>query len=270
MFTRIKKKIVSVYTKEPYYDKFIVFNKSKFRFKTFKDYIEYYKIPHSIFKNVKLPENIWHYILKLLSFISSCESLYIKEYDNNTKSVDMNNYSEKIQKVLDNFRNTYYLEEEYITIFEMEPSDINQYMGKYYYEKYPAKIIFEKIKKGDFVLLEMIMPKDIYDNYENYIVGVLENKTGDFYTDLFFCLIDQMAQLKLSRTCNNYNCPLITKQSVYEAIAVAVNYAIQALNYIKNCTSFRTDSLEMFDEIEIESRLSAISAYLKMIENLHT
>lgn len=264
MLARIKEKTVGFFTEKECHDKFFILSSDIYYFRTFTDYIKFYEVAHSILGKVNLPDGMRVYFANILSMLSSCKDLYVENFGEDTKSFDAAGYSDKVMQVVNNFGNSYLLDEEHVTVLDMKDvsaEEFDQYNDKNSKE-YPSEVlIFSKEREGMTTYYNVVLTNELHNNYSRHIVGIQEKITGDFYTDLFLTLIDEMAKTKLSRSCMNFNIPLITEQGIHESVAVGIGFAVQALAYFKNCSSFKRGILEPFDEIEIEKRIEAVLAF---------
>ncbi len=265
MFRRMKETI-SICLDSKHYNNFVLINRDNFYFNHFGDYIKFYEVALSIVDKTNITHELKEYFVRMLSGISSLKPLHLKGFDKNTPEYNKEEYVQKIEKILDKFYGSVKIKNEFINIFDLREVSEKEFKGYTKEENF-------KLEPNDFICVsgeldgviskEIAYPNSIRKKYSNYICGMVKIHIGDFYTDLFLELIDLYSTTLLSKNCMVYKAPGITEDQVHVEVALAVNNLIQALVYLKNSSSLRSNEFFCFDKWEVDRRMDISKSYLE-------
>ncbi len=252
--------------KKHYIDKLVLFNANKYFFRTFNDQVIFTEIALSIINKTNIVGEIKDYMVNILSAISSLKTLYLHDFPDYATHYDREAYIEQIKRVRTSLYNEVVLDNPLVEIYDMAEITMEQFNLFTKDESFKEKM--ERTQRGeakpepdtvsyaiDGESIAITFPEAMGTKYYNHLCGIIENKTGDFYTDLFSELVTQFASLKTSLNCTNYEAQSITEEYVNVEVANAFNYLVQAIVYLRNSSSFRSNELFGFDLIEVDMKM---------------
>lgn len=238
-------------------DKIAIINKM-YSFRNTAETIDFVGIGMYLINRVStVDEEMKNYFIEIFSIIKNIRPLYIenfKKVKNNFNAKEYLTILKNVKKEINNnkvLKSNINMDNKIFKFFNVEEKSKEDFDKIVESESFNEIIYKTKnIKKGKVAIECSELIKEQYNEH----LGLIIYKDEDMYDSMFKDFVNNLACLRLSRTCYAYD-NSITEEGIHVDIACMFNLLLETIIYLKNSTSFRNQNLYYFDTMEFENNI---------------